>query len=108
MAGLAGGLGFAGENCGALTGGACLLALYAGGDGTGAAPEGPLRDMIQQLVDWFRAEQTKKYGGINCRDILEDNPQYQLERCPHIVRATYQKVREILAGHNYDTEAQTG
>ena len=30
MQGLAGGMGFSGEICGALTGGACLLGLYAG------------------------------------------------------------------------------
>lgn len=30
MTGLAGGLGFGGKNCGALTGAACLLGLYAG------------------------------------------------------------------------------
>ncbi|NLT17733.1 MAG: C_GCAxxG_C_C family protein, partial [Clostridiales bacterium] len=30
LGGLAGGLGFSGKTCGALTGGACLIAYYAG------------------------------------------------------------------------------
>ena len=36
MSGLVGGLGFCGKTCGALTGGACLIGLYAG---KGAADE---------------------------------------------------------------------
>ena len=39
MHGLAGGLGFMGETCGAPTGGACVLGLYAG-KGTADEPEG--------------------------------------------------------------------
>ncbi len=104
MAGLGGGLGFSGENCGALTGGACLLALYVGRDETGKPDEPRLKEMIGELVDWFKAEQAQKYGGINCRDILEDNPQNRKERCPQIVRETYLKAMEILAKHGYATE----
>lgn len=98
MAGLAGGLGFAGRNCGALTGGACLLALCAGK----GAEEAGLHAMIGELVDWFEGEYAQKYGGLNCRDILRGNPRYRLERCPQIVNATYIKVREILNEHGYD------
>lgn len=50
MHGLAGGLGFSGELCGALTDGASLLGLYAG-KGTPEQPEYPRLDfMIVDLV----------------------------------------------------------
>ena len=53
MHGLAGGLGFSGELCGALTGGASLLGLYAG-KGIPEQPEDPRLDfMIVDLVKWF-------------------------------------------------------
>lgn len=101
MAGLAGGMGFAGKNCGSLTGAACLLALYAG-KGTPDEIEDPkLNLMINELVNWFEIEFGSLYGGIDCQDILEDNEQNRFQRCPQIVYGTYVKVKEILLDHGY-------
>ena len=78
MHGLAGGLGFSGELCGALTGGASLLGLYAG-KGTPEQPEDPRLDfMIQDLVKWFKAEYSEQFGGIRCEEILAGNGQNQI------------------------------
>ncbi len=53
---LAGGIGFTGETCGALTGGACMLGLYAG-KGEPTHEEDPrLMFMLQDLVKWFKQE----------------------------------------------------
>lgn len=93
---LAGGLGFAGETCGALSGGACLLGLYVG-RGLPEEPEDPRLDtMIQELVAWFRAEHGQKYGGIRCEEIVAGDPANMRARCPGIVVTTYEKSNELL------------
>ena len=102
MHGLAGGLGFTGETCGTLTGGACLLGLYAG-KGAPAEPEDPrLLFMIEALVKWFKERFGAQYGGVTCNHILEDNPKNQLTRCPHLVAETYQRVKELLVENGFD------
>ena len=102
---LAGGIGSSGDICGALTGGACLLGLYAG-RGTSEEEEDPkLRIMISELLDWFSLEQERRYGGIHCRDIIEEDPRKMPERCPQIVAAVYRKVRSILDENGYDWKA---
>jgi hypothetical protein len=85
MAGLAGGLGFAGKNCGTLSGGACLLALYAGRGKLEEAEDAKLNLMINELAD---------------------NPANRLERCPQILYETYLKVQEILTANGYTLEGQ--
>lgn len=97
MAGLAGGMGFAGETCGALTGGACLLGLYV-------TDQERLKLMVAELVDWFKEQMATEYGGINCRDILGEELQYQTVsmKCGNIVGATYAKVRELLQRHQIE------
>ena len=102
MHGLAGGLGFSGELCGALTGGASLLGLYAG-KGTAEQPEDPRLDfMIQDLVKWFKAEYTEQFGGIRCEEILAGNSQNQSIRCPVLVNGVLQKVKDLLIENGYD------
>jgi C_GCAxxG_C_C family probable redox protein len=100
--GLAGGLGFAGETCGALTGGACALGLYAG-KGLPAEPDDPRLDqMVQELVVWFKEEYGQQYGGIRCDDILAGESANMRARCPGIVVSTYQKTRELLEAYEAD------
>ena len=102
MHGLVGGLGFTGETCGTLTGGACLLGLYAG-KGLPEEREDPrLLLMIEALVEWFKGGWGAKYGGITCNRILEDNPKNQLTRCPNLVAETYHKVKELLVENGFD------
>jgi C_GCAxxG_C_C family probable redox protein len=102
MQGLAGGLGFSGELCGALTGGAALLGLYAG-KGAPAQPEDPrLMFMTQDLVNWFKAEYAEQFGGIRCEEILAGNSQNQAIRCPVLVSGVLQKVKDLLVENGYD------
>ncbi len=103
---LAGGVGFSGDICGALTGGACLLGLYAGRGSAHEEEDPRLRMMISELAEWFTAENTDRYGGIHCREIVGDDPQNIVARCPRIVGAVYRKVRSILAENGF--EWQTG
>jgi C_GCAxxG_C_C family probable redox protein len=102
MQGLAGGLGFSGELCGALTGGASLLGLYAG-KGTPEQEEDPrLIFMVEDLVKWFKAEYSEQYGGIRCEEILSGNSQNQAVRCPIMVMGVLQKAKELLVENSFD------
>jgi len=102
MSGLAGGLGFTGDTCGALTGGACLLGLYAG-RGTLDEPEDErLNLMISELVDWFSEEYGNLYGGTRCEIILGDDPGNRAARCPNLVLGTYEKAKALLLENGFD------
>jgi len=102
MNGLAGGLGFSGETCGALTGGACLLGLYAG-KGQPAEDENlQLNAMIIELVRWFKTGYGQEYGSIRCEDILSGSSQAIATRCPMMVAGTFQKVKELLVENGFD------
>ncbi len=102
MHGLAGGLGFTGELCGALTGGACLIGLYAG-KGTPTQEDDPrLMFMIQDLVKWFKQGYGQQYGGIRCEEILNDGSRGMGMPCPTMVMGTLQKVKELLVENGFD------
>ncbi len=101
---LAGGLGFSGETCGALTGGACLIGLYAGRGAAEEEDDPKLKIMIQDLVEWFSRKYGETYGGIRCRDITHDDPTIPPTRCPRIVGGTYLKVKSLLADNGFDWE----
>ena len=102
MNALAGGLGHSGDTCGALTGGACLIGLYAG-RGTPDEEEDPhLNVMIQDLVVWFTQEFASCYNGIRCDEILGDDPTKLRTVCPKLVADTYAKVQAILLESGFD------
>lgn len=102
MGGLAGGLGFSGDVCGTLTGGACLLGLYAG-KGSPQEDEDPrLNLMIGELVEWFSAEFGERFGGIVCRVILGDDAGNRTTRCPSLVVSVLEKVKALLAENGLD------
>jgi C_GCAxxG_C_C family probable redox protein len=102
MQGLAGGLGFTGDTCGALTGGACLLGLYAGKGLPEEQEDQRLLFMIEDLVKWFKEGFGDQYDGITCNQILEDNAKNMALRCPNLVAGTYQKVKELLIENGFD------
>jgi C_GCAxxG_C_C family probable redox protein len=102
MAGLAGGLGFSGEVCGVLTGGACLLGLYAGRGTAEEEEDERLNLMISELVEWFSDKYGQAFGGIRCENILGDDPAARTTRCPGMVLETYNQVRTLLVKHGFD------
>ncbi|MHC1743190.1 MAG: DVU_1555 family C-GCAxxG-C-C protein [Syntrophobacteraceae bacterium] len=102
MNALAGGLGFSGDLCGALTGGACLLGLCAGRGVPEEEEDERLNAMIQELVEWFGQEYGEKFGGIQCRPILDDNPANRTTRCPSMVLGVYEKVKTLLLENGFD------
>jgi len=106
MSGLAGGLGFTGDTCGALTGGACLLGLYAGRGTPEEQEDEKLNLMISELVDWFSEEYGKLYGGIRCDIILGDDPRNRTTRCPNMVLGSYGKVKTLLSEYGFDLSGE--
>lgn len=104
MTGLGGGLGFAGKNCGALTGGVCLLSLYAGRGTAEEREHDQFLLMVEELVQWFEEETGQAHGGINCAEIIGDDLANKTvaPRCGSIVSGTYTKVREILTANGID------
>lgn len=101
MAGLAMGVGTGSGTCGALTGAACMIALYAG---KGQDSEAPLDDfwlMLSELWEWFDAEVGTTCGGVRCDDIVPSQAPGK-QACSLIVADTYSKVLEILVDHGID------
>ncbi len=96
ISGLHGGLGFTGKDCGALSGGCCVLALHLGRGTPEEAEDVGHNAMIRCLVEWFEGEFGKRYGGIDCAAILAGDPRNRLARCPEIVDAVGAKVQELL------------
>lgn len=99
---LAGGIGFSGNLCGALTGGSCLLGLYAGKGTPDEIEDERLNLMLLSLVDWFQSDTGTKYNGVNCDQILEGKQSNIPNRCPRIIQAVYQKTKELLVEYGFD------
>lgn len=97
---LAGGIGFNGLLCGALSGGAVMLGMYAGKGEPQDDADGRLDIMLGELVYWFKQE----YGprGTNCDDILEGRQENIPLRCPGMVAAVYQKCKNLLVENGFD------
>lgn len=103
MAGLAFGCGSGRASCGALTGGACVLALYAGKGGDEEEESDRLFAMTQDLTDWFVEMVGEKHGGISCEDIVGENgPEASRETCRALVVDTFEKTMEILVVNDFD------
>lgn len=103
MSGLLGGM-HSGKTCGALTGGCCLLGLYAGWGTPDAEPDERLAAMISEFVEWFESEYSKRYGGVQCADIVQDDMRNKMARCPAIVTESFARIKQILADYNYDVD----
>jgi C_GCAxxG_C_C family probable redox protein len=98
MGGLIVGVGYSGKICGALTGGTCLVSLYAG-RGLSSEKEHPkLWPMTEEFIEWFESEVGENKGIIDCDRILEragasaPGP----EICGPIVLKAYMKASFIL------------
>jgi len=90
-----------GKVCGALTGGCCVLGLYAGKATAEENADPRLPIMLTEFNDWFEQKFTSLYGGITCADITKDDERLRMDRCPDIVRASFEKVTEILRANGY-------
>ena len=99
MTGLAGGLGGCGRNCGALTGGVCMLSLFAGRGTPDEEANPDLEVMISELLAWF--EET--YGSADCRDIIQGDRDNIPSTCPRLIYETCRKALELLQNYGFLT-----
>jgi hypothetical protein len=103
MSGLELGMG-QGFNCGALTGGCCILGLYGGRADKNEKAHPHFDLMIEEFAGWFEAEMGDKFGGINCEDIMNFDPARRKEYCPGVILECWLKIKEILAKHRVNVE----
>jgi C_GCAxxG_C_C family probable redox protein len=100
MGGLCFGINGSGEVCGALSGGACLIAFYAGKGADEEDHDDSYLTMIEELIGWFKERASSEYSGTRCNDILNKCPDRSI--CGRIVSDTYQKCMDILIAHGLD------
>ena len=103
MAGLAYGCGSGHGTCGVLTGGCCLLALYAGKGSEEETGSDRMVVMLQELNDWFSEQTGCAINDMSCEAIVgESGPAASRQRCGMILAATNAKVMEILSANGID------
>ncbi|ACV69096.1 DVU_1555 family C-GCAxxG-C-C protein [Desulfohalobium retbaense] len=101
--GLCHGVGGCGHTCGALTGGACLLGLYAGKgqDNEEAHSRFPL--MLETLGHWFADTACAAYAGTTCQAILGENTtQPNPDICGRLIADTLDQCLTILMDNGID------
>ncbi len=80
--------------CGALTGAACMMSMLD--------PRNANKEMIPELVEWFRSTYGREHGGINCADIIENDMSVRKLRCPAVIESTYLRAKRIMTDYGYD------
>ena len=102
-AGLAYGCGTGKGSCGVLTGGSCVIALFAGKGSDEEQESDKFMLILQDLSDWFSDHVGSPYGGIECQTIVgEEGPAAARQKCGAILAETYAKVMEILIYNGFD------
>jgi len=102
ISGLCHGIGGAGQTCGALSGAACLLGLYAGKGQQSEVEHERLALMLESLAQWF-AEYTSGFGGTACTDILgESATQPDPNICGRLIADTMDQTLTILVDNGFD------
>jgi len=102
LAGLAFGCGTGQASCGVLSGGACVLALYAG-KAPGEEESPALMPLLQEFGEWFAANAGGENGGVTCAAILgEGTPRVTQQKCGELVAAAFGRILELLAAHGFD------
>jgi hypothetical protein len=103
LAGLGYGCGSGQATCGALTAGACVLALYAAKGSDDETESNLFMPMLEQLSDWFSQKIVGGDGGITCDAIVGENgPAVSKGKCGQIVFDTFKKTLEILVENGFD------
>lgn len=102
MAGLCHGMSDCDGPCGVLTGGACLLGLFAGKGEPDEIADERLPLMLESFRDWF-GEAVAAYGGITCGSIAGgDCRTPDPARCGTLLAGAYARLLEILAENGID------
>lgn len=104
MSGLGSGLCGCGKTCGALTGAACLISLFAGRGTDDETSDENLSIMIKELVSWFETQYCLSNGNSTCPNVLGNDMNRKFSVCPHIIEETCEKAFSLLAEFGYEVE----
>lgn len=96
MGGLTGGMGRSGGCCGALTAGAAVLGYFTARGETDEMEHDKSREIIAAYVSWFQNTFGAKYGGSDCRNIIEGDYTQCLRVCAPLVQECFEKIIELL------------
>lgn len=75
--------------CGALSGGCCMLTLFAENREETA-------EMTAELANWFITKYGVQKGGTDCSHITNNSPEIKRAFCPSLIEATYLQAKSIL------------
>ncbi len=107
MSGLCHGLASSLGPCGVLTGGACLIAYFAGKGHAADQASDQLPLLLSEFEDWFRQTVGQRLGGINCADIVSDgSPDPQV--CGGLLAEAYHHALGLLIENGFDPAASPG
>ncbi len=87
--------------CGALAGAACLIAYYRGKGSAEADADERLPLMLAELSQWFYQYASRRFGGINCSDIVGDG-EPDRSVCGGLVAECYGRAMAILTENGFD------
>ena len=95
--------GFSSEQgaCGALTGAACLLGYFAGKGKEDEDTNSRLPLMQTELAEWFEIYAGKRFGGINCAQIVSGG-QLVASVCGGLISECFTKAIAILQANGFD------
>ena len=97
LGGLGGGIGYCGDTCGCLTGGACAIGLFLGNLAPQEKEDIQMKPAVQELYQWFHKKTEEEFGAFYCKDITSNlDWGIVMEQCPALIADTYTKVIEIL------------
>ena len=85
-----------GHTCGALIGGACIIAYYASNGEPYESADPHFDSMVQELTTWFKEEMGARFGGITCPEMLGNGSRNKLDVCPLAVEETFNKALALL------------
>ena len=109
MAGLCIGTGGSGKTCGIVTGGACLMGIYAGKGTPEEARDYNLNKIIMEYIEWFEEENENldcdKIVGVDNLEDIRTNMVYPI-KCGNLMTKSYKKIMEILEKYGYIGEEE--
>lgn len=97
MSGLTGGMGHCRKECGALTGGCCVLGYFAGRGSTEEMEHNRFTQIVKDYVNWFQEQYGTLEGNTDCRSILGEDFSKTFAVCLPILEACQEKLTALLS-----------
>lgn len=88
--------------CGAASGGACVIALFAAKGDAAEEEDIGYKLMLDEFMTWFRSAAPPRWGGIRCDEIITGSAAMESEKCGDIIVSVRNKVLEIVTQHGFD------